>query len=220
MKTSITGPYKDHSTNYIYQLLFCDNKELFQLKTEAPYSYPYDLLFSPDSTTNDLQRIIDDETTDTRLKILAYNRQRELGHKTETPELLAVIVEVGLENGLDVLASFQNGTARYINHSGKLLIWETTNDLQANNLTNTLFTCGEVVINRIGPWDKPRRPHPVTGNVRLTFLVSDGLYFGEGPVDVLFRDPLAAPTLSAATQLMIFLTDKVTAGEGGEPVNV
>ena len=216
MTTTITGPYKDHSTNYIYQLLFCDNEELFRLKIDTPYIYPYDVLLSANSSVKELQAIIDDDTSDTRIKILAYNKQRQLGHKPETQELLAVIVEVGMDNGLDVLASFQNGTARYINHSGKLIIWETTDDAQANQITDSLFEAGEVVISRIGPWDKPRRPQPAVGNVRLSFLVSDGLYFGEGPIDLLFKDAMAGPTLNAATQLMMYLTEKVIAGNGGK----
>lgn len=54
-------------------------------------------------------------------------------------ELLAVIIEVGLENGLDVLASYANGTARYINQSGKMIIWENTIDDTANHLTRQLL---------------------------------------------------------------------------------
>jgi hypothetical protein len=41
---------------------------------------------------------------------------------------------------------------------------------------------------------------------RISFLVADGLYFGEAPLNNLFNDPLAAPALQAATALMQFLT--------------
>jgi hypothetical protein len=214
MTKTITGPYKDESTNIIYQLLFCDNMDLYKSKISTPYQYPFDLLFAVYTSVTDLQQIINDDNSDPRVKILASNRLNRAGHKPDSQELLAVIVEVGLDNGLDVLASFQNGTARYINHSGKVLVWETTEDVKANQLTDAIFQNGEVVIQKIGPWVNPRRPHPVKGNVRLTFLVSDGLYFGEGPIDVLFNDALAAPTLNAATQLMVYLTEKTMAKEG------
>ena len=59
------------------------------------------------------------------------------------------------------------------------------------------------VVNKIGPWDKQRLPPPKAGNVRMTFLVSDGLYFGEGPFAVLQQDSLAGPVLSKATQLLL-----------------
>ncbi|EAQ76287.1 hypothetical protein WH5701_15811 [Synechococcus sp. WH 5701] len=47
-----------------------------------------------------------------------------------------------------------------------------------------------------------RRAPPEDDNIRLTFLVSDGLYFGEGPMTVMQREPLAAPILQTATELL------------------
>jgi len=203
-----SDPYKDSSTNLIYNLLFCDNLELYKDKTQQPYTYPFDILFAETTSVPDLQKIINDTASDPRLKVLAYNRQLASGHKPDKKELLAVIVEVGLDGGLDVLASFNNGTARYINQTGKILVLETTTDDKANELTKDLFLKGQDIVNQIGPWDKARKPHPTKGNVRITFLVSDGLYFGEGPMNVLFNDALANPALKVATQLMQFLTEK------------
>lgn len=201
-------PYKDSSTNFIYNLLFCDNLNLYKEKTQKPYTYPFDILFSETSSVADLQKIIDDKNSDPRVKVLAYNRQLVSGHKPAKKELLAVIVEVGLDEGLDVLASFNNGTARYINHTGKILVWETTDDTAANKITSDLFASSQNIVNQIGAWDKPRRPNPTKGNVRITFLVSDRLFFGEGPMDVLFSDPMASPALTKATELMQYLTQK------------
>jgi len=200
-------PYKDISTNLIYNLLFCDNLDLYKNNSKQPVTYPFDILFSETSNVADLQKIIDDSSSDPRLRILAYNKQLALGYKPNKKELLAVIVEVGLDNGLDVLASFNNGTARYINQTGKMLIWEAT-DEKSNELTNDLFLKSQRIVDKIGPWDKPRRPYPTKGNVRITFLVSDGLYFGEASINVLFNDPLASPALTAATYLMKYLTEK------------
>jgi len=36
----------------------------------------------------------------------------------------------------------------------------------------------------------------------MTFLVSDGLYFGEGPFNALQKDPLGGPVLAKAAQLL------------------
>ena len=203
-----TDPYKDSATNLIYNLLFCDNIELLSANAQKPYTYPFDILFSETSTTTDYQKIIDDPNSDSRLKVLAYNRQRAKGHKSEKKELLGVVIEVGLDDGLDVLASFSDGTARYINQTGKMIIWETT-DETSNKLTKDLFTKSEEIIKQIGPWDQPRQPYPTKGMVRITFLVSDGLYFGEGPMDILFNDPLASPALTSGTELMQYLMNKV-----------
>ena len=205
---SSIDPYRDSATNLIYNLLFCDNLNLYKENTQQPYTYPFDILFSEGSSLADLQKICDDKNTDPRIKILAYNRQLESRHKPSNKEILAVIVEVGLDGGLDVLASFNNGTARYINHTGKILIWETRDDLVANKITSELFASSQNIVKQIGAWDKPRRPNPTKGNIRITFLVSDGLYFGEGPIEVLFNDPMAGPALTKATELMQYLTQK------------
>lgn len=201
-----TDPYHEPATNLIYHLLFCDRIELYKEHLEPPLSYPYDVLFSETSVVADLQKVIDDPDSDPRIKLLAYNKQLAAGHIPTKKELLAVIIEVGLEKGLDVLAAFSNGTARYINQTGKLLIWETT-DETSNKLTSELFSKSQEIIAKIGPWDKARLPRPARGNARMTFLVSDGLYFGEGPIDVLFNDPMASSALACATQLMKHLTE-------------
>jgi hypothetical protein len=143
----------------------------YKANHQPPITYRFDILFSEASSVTDLQRIIDDRNEDSRVRILANNKQLSKGHKSGKKELLAVIVEVGLDDGLDVLASFDNGTARYINQTGKILIWETTTDEKGNSLTNDLFTKSKDIIKQIGPWDQPRQPNPTKGNVRITFLV-------------------------------------------------
>lgn len=202
-----TEPYKDASINLLYQLLFCDNLDLYKRNTSLPFTYPFNILFSNSSTIAEFQNIIDDHSSDPRVKVLAYNRQRAFGHIPNKKELLAVIVEVGLDQGLDVLASFNNGTARYFNYTGKILIWETTDEI-SNELTRDMFSKSQNIVNQLGPWGKPRLPHPVKGNARITFLVSDGLYFGEGNIDVLFSDKLGGPALATAAQLMKYITGK------------
>jgi hypothetical protein len=203
----IAGPYADSAINLVYHLLFCDNIELYKTNTPVPLTYPFDILYAETSDATNLQKIIDDNESDPRVKILACNRLLASGRKPGKKELFAVIVEIGLDNGLDVLASFNNGTARYINQMSKLLIWETTDEM-SNQLTEDLFAKSRQIVEQIGPWDQPRRPHPAKGSVRISFLVSDGLYFGEAPVDVLFSDPLASPALAAATALLKYLTEK------------
>jgi hypothetical protein len=206
---SSDNPYHDSATNFMYNLLFCDNLDLYKSNTQRPYSYPFDVLFSESATATELQKLIEDTNADPRVKLLAFNRQRAMGHLPDRRELLAVIVEVGLDAGLDVLASFQDGTARYINQTGKILVWEITTDTIANELTRDLFARSQQILTQIGPWDKPRKPHPSKGNTRISFLVSDGLYFGEAPTDILFNDQLASPALTSATLLMQYLTEKL-----------
>ncbi len=211
---SLPKPYHDASLNLIYNLLFCDHIGLYKQNSTQQDHYPWSTLFSEKSNISDLEKIIDDDKAESRVKILAYNLLRERGEHVNTKKLLGVIVEVGLDQGLDVLASFRDGGARYINHTGKMIIWETSN-ATSEAFTNQLFADSENIVKQIGPYDKPRRPHPVRGMVRLTFLVSDGLYFGEGPITFMFNDTLAGPALMSATKLMQFLTENAIVSHVG-----
>jgi hypothetical protein len=115
--------------------------------------------------------------------------------------LFGVIVEVALKQGLDVLAAFSDGGVRYFNQSEKLAVFEGQgNPLEAQG-KDLLKSC-QPVVEKIGAWEKQRLPPPQIGHVRLTFLVSDGLYFGEAPFNHLQRDAMAGPVIVKASTLL------------------
>lgn len=203
-------PYAEDSLNQLYNMLFCDDPGLFRSDKDKKPEYPFSVLTAESPDRNSLEVILQDAAQDPRAKLLASHILRQQGLMPEKRELLGVIVELGLDQGLDVLASFNNGTARYFNQVGKLVIWETT-DHDSMQLTRELFSYSADIAGRIGPWDKERLPPPVKGNLRLSFLVTDGLYFGEGPISVLFNDQMAAPALNAATNLMQYIIQPVSA---------
>jgi hypothetical protein len=194
--------------NFLYEMLFCDELSFFARVLEDINVYPWQVLFNPSATQWELYDVVDMAANETRIKLLAYNRLQQGNHPILKQELLGVIIEVGLENGLDVLASYQDGTARYLHHSGKIIMWETAND-QSRALTEHLFAESEKVVKQIGIWPHGRLNPPKEGNARITFLVSNGLYFGEADCDTLFGDELAGPALLAATALLTYLTSKV-----------
>ena len=99
-------PYVDNTNNIIYNLLFGDTPNLFKALIKPPITYPFDVLFSETSSESDLQKIIDDKDEDTRSVLDAYNKLLLRGIKSIKKELLGVIVEVSMEEGLDVMASF------------------------------------------------------------------------------------------------------------------
>ncbi len=200
-------PYQDESVNSIYQLLFCDRPELFKSTIKAPLTYPWNVLLSDAPPVDALKKIIMDTMLESRIRLLACKSLKNQGQIPAEKILLGVVVEIGLDEGLDVLAAYRDGTARYINYTGRLLIWEAS-DLQSALITKSIFDASEKIVARIGPWNKPRRDFPSTGNLRISFLVSDGLYFGEGPIKTLFNDAMAAPALNAATSMLQYITEK------------
>ena len=201
-------PYKEKSLNLIYNSLFCDNIDLYKSITSSKTDYPWDIIFSDKFRENDLYKVANDSMLETRLRILAFNRLRDNKVKILSKELLGVIIEVGLDDGLDVLAAYKDGSARHIDESGKkMIVWETM-DKHSDSLINQLFMNTATVGEKIGPWNKPRLTYPKKGNGRITFLVSDGLYFGEASTDTLFKDPMVVPILKAADVLIQYLMSK------------
>ena len=201
------SPGKNSSTE-LYDLLFCENIELYKKQMKQPAIYPWAVLFSDACTNEDLQALISDPHIESRVKILAYKKLVLNGQKPLKKELLAVIVEIGREKGTDVLASYRDGTARYIDQSGKIIAWDVR-DSRSDFLTGELFYESENIVKAIGPWDQQERlAPPGKGLARITFLVSDGLYFGQAPMNDLFHDSLSGPTLNAATLLIQHLTEK------------
>ncbi len=142
----------------------------------------------------------------------AWHFLRESGIRPDAAiakELLGVVVEVALSEGLDIVAAYPDGTARYFNHSGAAVIWDAPDDSLRRQI-GVVLEAGKVVVDQIGPWDKPRPPAPPMGQVRINLLTPSGLHFGQGPFDALATDQLGGPVISAATELMQSLTARAT----------
>lgn len=199
--TELYNPYTESHVNFLYNLLFCDDINLFKTQSAEKDVGLWATLLAeqPDKTT--LHNVANDEANEGRVRAVAFNQLRTLGETVPHKRLLGVIVEVPLQKGLDVLAAFSEGGVRYLNQSGKVVFFEGQGN-PVEGLAKELVAVSQPIVNKIGPWDKKRLPPPKAGNVRITFLVSDGLYFGEGPFAVLQQDAMAGPVLSKATQLL------------------
>jgi hypothetical protein len=213
-----TGPfhraYRDDAANHIYNLLFCDSLALFRGKGEAKPE-PWATLFAADSSEAALRQIADDPGVESRVRALAFNKLRAKGHAVPSKILLGTIFEMPMELGLDTLACFPDRELRYINQSEKMSFFVPAPASLHARIEAVLKTANALV-QRIGPWDKERLPPP-KGVARLSFLVSDGLYFGQGPVNDLMRDPMAGALIQAGGALLKDLVDLSIAASKGTP---
>jgi hypothetical protein len=160
-----------------------------------------------------LDRIIKTKELESRQYLQAYHAMSELGVGSSVKELFGVVIEVSLDSGLDIVAAYRDQSARYYNHSGASIICEHPVD-SISNETKDLLNEGESLMFKIGPWDGERPGIPAQGNVRINLLTSQGLHFGEGPMNVLAGDPMGGPIIKAAFNLMqtlIGITEKRTA---------
>lgn len=195
------APYGDTAASAIYHLLFADDPTAFAAR-DGSRAAPWQVLLaaSPGDAAA-IRKLAEDAAQESRVRALACLWLRTHGESVPERTLFGAVVEVPLEDGLDVLAVYGDGGVRYINKSGAMSIFEgAVPALQAE--VQAVLAAARAVVARIGPWDQPRLPPPVAGNVRLSFVVSDGLYFGEGPYRALAQDGLAGPLLRHATALL------------------
>jgi hypothetical protein len=214
------APYKQPEINFIYNLLFCDDLSLFELKNGEPPTYWHLALFSQPPDVEAIRNIAENQDEESRIRALAYNWLREHGHSVPSRQLLGVIVEVPVAGGLDTLAAYPDGRVRYINHTGKLAVFEGGVEL-LDAKAKSLVASAIPAVNTMGPWEEKRLPPPTKGNVRMTFLVSDGLYLGQGPFALMEKEPLAAPVIQNAgglLQIVMHLSTKSTSPDLPDPM--
>jgi len=203
------APYRSDACNFIYNLLFCDNLEMFRNGHGDDRQGPWATLLAEQPDAAALRALTADAAQESRVRVLAFNRLREIGQTATEQSLLGVIVEVPLPGGLDVLAVFDDGRIRYINQSEKMAIFEAT-PAELAAPAQALLARSKDLVRQIGPWDRDRLPPPSNGKLRLTFLVSDGLYFGEGEMEVMRHEAMSAPVIAAAQDLLVAIVDQST----------
>ncbi len=194
-------PYSESDLNVIYNQLFCDDLELFRTANTRTVGDSWTTLFAEELDKAALERIAENESEESRIRALAFERLRSAGVKLAPKKVLGFIVEVSLENGLDVLAAYSDGRVRYLSQSGTIVIRKGDSS-SVEALTRELTLLGQNVVNQIGPRSQRRLPPPSAGMVRLSFVVSDGRYFTEGLFADLERDVMTGPLLAKATELL------------------
>lgn len=205
-------PYRDEGINLIYHLLFCDHLDLYRSNHKGDLAPPWSTLFADSPDHAAISRIAGHKAQESRVRMLAFNLMRTAKLHVPAKLHLGTIIEVGLPDGLDTLAVFADGSARYINHTGKVAVVEGASEVFKTEIESVL-KASTPIVSAIGPWDKARLPSPAKGNIRMTFLVSDGLYFGEGPMSAMQQDRMAAPLIDAATKLLVKLVEKTVKPE-------
>lgn len=121
--------------------------------------------------------------------------------KDKAKDVLGVVVEVGMDRGLDLIAAYPDHHARYYNFNGAGVVWERP-DNSLDMAIDDLLSAASAAVKLIGPSDKERLPAPSSGQARINILTPSGLHFGQGPYSALSRDRTGGPLLGRAFQLM------------------
>lgn len=149
-----------------------------------------------------------------RQRLQAWHNLRGLGVQPtgdEAKQVGGVVLDVHLDAGLDTLAAFADHSARYFNHAGSAIVWETS-DPEVDEIIDELFEISTVIVHQIGPWNNARPAAPPPGEARISILTPAGLHFGQAPMRALSGDPMGGAALSVGARLMQTLIKRAQAG--------
>jgi hypothetical protein len=157
-----------------------------------------------------LNGIVNVENLETRHHLQAWYFLRQLGQRPSQDlamRVLGVVVEMGMNNGADLLAAYADHKARYINYSGKTIIWERPNGALDRNI-DILLLVGTQIASQLGSPTNKIPPKIEAQCTRISFLTPGGFYFGQGPTNAFAKDPFSRSAINAATSLLQLLVDQ------------
>ncbi|MGE3799731.1 MAG: hypothetical protein AB7H80_01790 [Candidatus Kapaibacterium sp.] len=141
---------------------------------------------------------------ESRQILQAWHALRELGVQPpaeSATRVYGVVLEVHLNEGLDILAAYADHSARYLNYSGKLIVWEGANAV-VDSYIDELLQTSQAIMEYIGPWEGERPAPPPKNSARINILTPLGLHFGEGELNTLSADQKGGPIIGAGARLM------------------
>jgi hypothetical protein len=156
------------------------------------------------------RRVTSMEGIEARHVLQAWHFLRGVGIEPSadhSSEVLGVVAEVATENGHDLLAAYRDGSVRYLNVSGKVLVVEPgASDPQTDDAVRHWIGVGQGLARVVGVWDQPELPPLSKGDSRMMMLTPGGHRFGQGPAQALRQDPAAATFFDAATRVLVKVT--------------
>jgi len=143
-----------------------------------------------------LRRVLDLPQLETRIQLWVWSALRELGEKPDPKfalEVLGVIIEMPSGGGYDTLAAYIDGSARYLNFSGRAIFWDAQ-DAAIKSLCQAFVDSTIPASNRAKPRTSLSLPKR---GAQVTLLTRSGLYVITAP-----PEPLAAAGAALMLELM------------------
>ena len=150
-------------------------------------------------------RITSMPDVESQQRLQAWHFMRSAGVRAPDDQakiVMGVVAEMPVQIGHDVLAGYRDGSVRYLNYSGKIVVIEDRSLDGIQDALNAWFELALGMVGVLGPWEQPTLPPLPTGHGRIIMLTPSGPHFGQAPVDALSGDPMAASFLSAAAGLL------------------
>jgi hypothetical protein len=122
-----------------------------------------------------LHNILGTTNLETRVQLWVWAALRELGEQPNAnsgKEILGVVIEVPMQGAYDTLAGYQDGSARYLNFSGKGIFWDKP-DASIKSLCERLIASTIPESSRAVPRKDTALPK---SGAQVTLLTRSGMY--------------------------------------------
>jgi hypothetical protein len=143
-----------------------------------------------------LRGVLDLPQLETRIQLWVWSALRELGEKPDPKfafEVLGVVIEMPSGDSYDTLAAYVDGSARYLNFSGRAIFWDAQ-DAAIKSLCQAFVHSTIPASNRAKPRTSLSLPKR---DAQVTLLTRSGLYVITAP-----PGPVAAAGAALMLELM------------------
>lgn len=160
-----------------------------------------------DEAKTRLHSILGFPNLETRIQLWVWSALRELGEQPDAKsgkEVLGVVIEVPMRGAYDTLAGYRDGTARYLNFSGKAIFWDKHDD-------SIKLLCDRLIASTTpeGPRAAFRKDTVLPNSgTQVTLLTRSGMYMIVEPPQSI---------MAAGSALMLELMKRVKESEANKP---
>lgn len=192
------SPYDNEDANRVYNLLFCDDLRVFELKEGAsPAEWQRAMYLQPNAKFLELYALDAKEDARTRFHVFRFLRAMEVNVPYKL--LLGVVVENHLKDGLDTIAVYADGRIRRIAPNGTSFLIEEPDGLE--EVVNAVCDEAQTLAYLVLPSEKARLKPPAVGRMRISALVSQGMYTVEGRVEDMLINNWTAKLIKTSQHL-------------------
>lgn len=158
----------------------------------------------------ELRRVADMQSVDSLITLWAWNTLRAWGQLPDddiAQKVLGVVMEVGLDRGMDVMAAYEDGTSRYVSKTGSMIVWDDHGD-HNNDLARKIVAAAQAIVNQLPA--STAEAVTSTGKVQFSVLTVGGIRGIIAPMNELSRAAsLLSPLFNASKELLISLIKTV-----------
>ena len=111
-----------------------------------------------------------------RVLLWIWTTLRQLGVRPDLDgsEIKGVVIQVAVRGGMDVLAGYVDGTARYVNHKGRIIVWDLPDATVPGLVRELLECCSLLSRHRSLAMLDGSAPDVPSDGARVTLLTCNG----------------------------------------------